>query len=149
MDALAGYVVQHYKNIIDALAGKTKWRPNDRPSYALITTLEDWWIFSPPIVEMLDESVERHLAKAGIDKEIITRVPYAVASMDEVELGGQIIAEVGIERFFRAKANSEFRGWALSPFFQNEFPEETKRASRRLFVDEFWSFGSGLTRPEN
>jgi hypothetical protein len=148
MDALGGYIVQHYKNIIDALAGKTRWQRNERPSFALITTLEDWWIFSPPVVAALDESVERHLAKANIEKQILTRVPYAVASIDEVELGCQIIAEVGIQPFFGAKAGSEFRGWSLSPFFQQEFPEEARRANRRLFADEFWSFGSGLGKPE-
>jgi hypothetical protein len=148
MDALGGYIVQHYKNIIDALAGKTHWQRNERPSFALITTLEDWWIFPPPIVAALDESVERNLAKANIDKEILTRVPYVVASIDEVELGCQIIAEVGIQPFFGAKADAEFRGWSLSPFFQQKFPEQARRANRRIFADDFLSFGSGLARTE-
>jgi hypothetical protein len=147
MDALGSYVVQHYKNIADALAGRTKWLPNDKPSFAIIVTLEDWWIFTPPIVSMLDESVARHLVEARIDRSILERVPFAVASIDELEIGCQIMAETGIEQFLEMKSDAEHRGWAMSPFAMAKFPEQAARAHRRLFADEFFSFGSGLARP--
>lgn len=145
MDALGSYIVQHYKNIIDALAGRTKWTPNDNPSFAVIVTLEDWWIFTPPIVAMLDESVSRHVSEEAIDNSILERVPYVVASIDELEIGCQIMAEIGIQAFLGVKADPEFRGWALSPFAITRFPEQAKKAHRRLFADEFLGFGSGLT----
>jgi len=149
MDALGSYVVQHYKNIIDALAGKTKWRPNEKPSFAIIVTLEDWWIFTPPIVSLLDESVTRHLVEAGIDKSILERVPFAVASIDELEIGCQIMAETGIEPFLEMKSNAEHRGWGLSPFAMAKFPEHAARANRRLFADEFLKLGSDLARRQS
>jgi hypothetical protein len=146
MDALGSYVVQHYKNITDALAGKTAWLPNEKPSFAIIVTLEDWWIFMPPIVSMLDESVARHLAEAGIDRSILERVPFAIASIDELEIGSQIMAETGIQPFLGMKSDAEHRGWSMSPFYMAKFPEQAARAHRRLFADEFFSFGSGLAK---
>jgi hypothetical protein len=145
MDALGSYVVQHYKNIADALAGRTNWSPNEKPSFAIIVTLEDWWIFTPPVVNMLDESVARHLAESGIDKSILERVPYAVASIDELEIGCQIMAETCIEPLLAMKSDAEYHGWGLLPFAIAKFPEEAARAHRRLFAEEFLSFGSGLT----
>jgi hypothetical protein len=145
MDALGSYVVQHYKNIIDALDGRTKWSPNEKPAFAVIVTLEDWWIFTPPIVNMLDESVTRRLAETGIDKSIVDRVPFTVASIDELEIGCQIMAETGIHPFLDVKLDAERRVWAVSPFSTASFPEQAKRVHRRLFADEFLSFGSGLT----
>lgn len=145
MDALGSYIVQHYKNIIDALAGRTKWTPNDKPSFAIIVTLEDWWIFTPPIVKMLDESVSRRLSDEAIDKSILERVPYVVASIDELEIGCQILAETGIQPLLGVKTDPEYRGWALSPFAITRFPEQAKKAHRRLFADEFLGFGSGLS----
>lgn len=145
MDTLGSYVVQHYKNIVDALAAKTKWLPNEKPCFAIIVTLEDWWIFTPPIVSMLDDSVTRHLAESGIDRSILERVPFTVASIDELEIGCQIMAEIGIEPFLGMKSGAEHRGWSLSPFSIAKFPEQAARANRRLFGDEFLSFGSSLT----
>jgi hypothetical protein len=145
MDVLGSYIVQHYKNIIDALAGRTNWTPNDKPSFAIIVTLEDWWIFTPPVVTMLDQSVNRHLSDEAIDKSILERVPYVVASIDELEIGGQIMAETGIRPFMGARADPEYRGWALSPFAITRFPEQAKKAHRRLFADEFLDFGFGLS----
>ncbi len=145
IDALGSYIVQHYKNIIDARAGRTNWTPNDKPSFAMIVTLEDWWIFSPPIVSMLDDSVCRHLSDQAIDKAVLESVPFTVVSIDELEVGCQIMAETGIHAFLQEKANPEHRGWALSPFAFSRFPEQAKRAHRRLFADEFLGFGTGLT----
>jgi hypothetical protein len=143
MDTLGSYVVQHYKNITDALAGKTKWSPNEKPSFAIIVTLEDWWIFTPPIMSLLDESVARHLAESGIDRSILKRVPFAVASIDELEIGCQIMAKTGIEPFL-GKSDADERDWSLSPFSIARFPEEAAQANRRLFADEFLSLGSDL-----
>jgi len=144
MDALGSYIVQHYKNIIDALAGRTKWTPNDKPSFAIVVTLEDWWIFTPQVVAMLDESVSRRLFEQAIDNSILKRVPYTVASIDELEIGCQVMAETGIQPFLGLKADSEHRASSLSPFAITRFPEQATKAHRRLFAEEFLDFGSGL-----
>ena len=143
MDALGSYVVQHYKNIVDALGGRTAWVPNEKPSFAVVVTLEDWWIFTPPIVKMLDDSVERRLLEAGIDKSIIERVPFAVSLIDDLEIGCQIMSETGIEPFLGLRPDPMHRGWSSSPFSTVKFPEEAKRAHRRLFADAFLNFGTG------
>ncbi len=68
-----------------------------------------------------------------------------VASVDDLEIAGQVIASTGIQPFLGQKSDPEHRGWAVSRFAFIEFPEEMKRANRRLFGDEFFAFGKGLT----
>ena len=144
MDALGGYIVQHYKNIIDAMAGRTRWTPNDRPSYALVVTMEDWSILMPDVVKMLDTSVARRFTEANLDHGLLDQVPCVVASADDLEIASQVIAQTGIQGFFGMKMDREHRGWAISPFF-SKFPNEMKRANRHLFAKEFLDFGTGLT----
>jgi len=50
-----GRVAQNYRNIQDALDGKTEWVNDGLPSYPLILTLEDWYIFSPRVKLILDQ----------------------------------------------------------------------------------------------
>jgi hypothetical protein len=56
---MASVVVQHYRNIRDAIDGKTRWAPDGLPVYSLVLTLEDWFIFSPHVETMLRKHVER------------------------------------------------------------------------------------------
>ena len=141
IDAMAGYIVQHYKNILDALDGKTVWRKNDKPCFAAIITLEDWWIFTPTIVNMLDNSIKALLAAAQIETNILEKIPYAVASIDELEIAMQIVSETGILSFFSSKTDAEHRTWAVSPFASSEYGDVAKKAHRRLFADEFFNYG--------
>jgi hypothetical protein len=49
LKVLAAAVAQHYRNIQDAVDGKTEWANDGLPIYPLIVTLEDWYIFSPRV----------------------------------------------------------------------------------------------------
>ena len=91
---------------------------------------------------MLNESVSRHLSEEAVDKLILEHVPYVVASIDQVEIGCQIMAEIGIQPLLGVKADPQ---WTLSPFAITRFPEQAKKAHRRLFAEEFLDFGSGLS----
>jgi extradiol dioxygenase family protein len=55
LSVMAMAVVQHYRNIRDAQDGRTKWADDGLPIFPLILTLEDWFIFSPRINEMLTQ----------------------------------------------------------------------------------------------
>jgi hypothetical protein len=49
LSVMATAIVQHYRNIRDALDSKTRWVPDKRPLYPMILTLEDWFMFSPRV----------------------------------------------------------------------------------------------------
>lgn len=137
LDAMAGYIVQHYKNILDAVGGRTHWVPNGRPSYALVVTLEDWFVFGRIVSGMLNGHIQRRMDEAGIDPQILNDVPFAIASIDEFETALQVITETGIARYFALKTDQEHREWAVSPFSVSCFGPEVRRTFRKLFAEEF------------
>ena len=83
---MAEAIIQHYKNIRDALAGKAKWRSDRLPIYPTILTLEDWFILSPRVDEMLKNHVRKMLAAAAIQESVLDEMPYTIASSHEFEL---------------------------------------------------------------
>lgn len=136
-DVMAGAIVQIYKNIIDAINGKSNWSFNKFPIYPLVITLEDWFLFSPPIVNRLNEKVMLGLIKASIDENVLETMPYTVASIDEFELVSQVIASVGIQHFFSKKTSITNRGIMLRPFTWTAFETEFKNANHQLFESDW------------
>lgn len=134
---MAGYIVQHYKNINDALLGLTAWKPNGRPVYPLIVTLEPWWIFNPTIRGALEEQIKLKLAKEEIGEEVLEQMPYTIASIDEAERGFHVLAEIGISEFFGPTVDPERRQWALSPFFRGKFRGATVPSIEEFYREEF------------
>ncbi|MCK4205979.1 hypothetical protein J3U99_14475 [Brucella pituitosa] len=141
---MAGFIVQTYKNILDALSGKTTWQTNELPTYPLIVTMEDWWLFSPPIVEQLDKKVHELLAAAGLDVEITDSMPYTVTSVAEIEISAQIMAKTGIAPFLAHKTDAEHRQWAISGFSSERYREELKTVNHRIFNDEWLDLSSQM-----
>jgi hypothetical protein len=137
LSVMAAAIVQHYRNIQDALEGKTKWVPDRRPVYPMLLTLEDWFMFSPRAHEMLSEHVRRLLRGTGISEQVLEDMPYTIASAHEFEATSQVIAQVGIAPLLSAKTAPEQRGWSLLPFVSNKFHEEMKRVDWRLFAEDF------------
>lgn len=96
LSVMASAIAQLYKNILDALSGLTRWVPDRRPIYPIVLTLDDWFMFSPPIQETLDNHVRRRLADAEIEEKMIEEMPYTIASAHEFEIASQIIAQITI-----------------------------------------------------
>jgi hypothetical protein len=137
LGVMATAVIQHYGNIRDALDGKTTWVPDGLPIYPLVLTLEDWFIFSPRVDEMLNRHVCRLLAKASIPEQVLGEMPYTIASANEFEIASQIIAQVGITSLISKKMATGQRGWSLLPFITDNFREEMRRVNWRLFADDW------------
>lgn len=137
LDAMAGFIVQHYRNIDEALAGKTDWVPDGKPVFPLIVTLEDWWIFSPPIIKILTDCIHVRLAKAGLSVALLDEMPYAIASTDEFETAVQIMSRTGIAAYLGLKRTPEHRDWALSAFSPGLFQTELNETHRQLFTEEW------------
>ncbi len=143
---MALYIAKHYANIVDAVDGKTTWQPTGRPLYALICTLEDWWLFNPTIIEKLDEAVRAEMTERNLDLDLLETIPYSIASIAEMEHGFQAIARVGVEAFFTTKNESGQKNSAMGPFLNVKFP---KRLGFRgeLFPEEFRALMPAFTPP--
>lgn len=138
---LAEAVVQNYRNVQDALDGKTRWQPDGLPVYPLVLTLEDWFIFSPGIDEMLDAHVRRGLGERGLSAGVLEQFPYGIGSAHAFEIGSQIIAQVGIAPYISQRLAKRmiprFHRWSLMAFDDREFAEELKHVNWHLFADEW------------
>ena len=134
---MAEAIVQHYKNIRDALDGKTRWKPDALPIFPIILTLEDWFIFSPRVDQMLKKHLDRKLAETNIPNKILDEIPYTIASVNEFELGIQIVAQLGVFHVMNKKTSGDQRHWSFLPFVLSEFKEQMKNVNRYLFEDEW------------
>jgi hypothetical protein len=103
----------------------------------MILTLEDWFIFSPRVDEMMKQHIYRMLAEAGIPSSILDDAPYTIASSHEFELAIQIVAKLDIFDVMNKKTAGEQRMWSLLPFIMSEFREHLKDVDRFLFVDDW------------
>lgn len=133
---LARAIVQNYKNIIDAKKGVTAWRPDDRPVFPVVVTLEEWYLFSNHLTSQLREGVQQQLAQEALDPELVHAMPYFIASVAELENALQVVAACGIARVFSEKSSTDHREWGLVPFLQHRFPEELRRTRPLLFPDD-------------
>ena len=134
---MATAVVQNYENIQRALDGKTSWKADGLPIYPLVLTIEDWFIFSPTINDMLAANIRRLLGEANISERVLEDMPYTIASAHEFEIANQIIAQVGIGPLWTAKLAKGQRGWSLLPSIRENFPEELSKVNWLLFADDW------------
>jgi hypothetical protein len=133
LDKMAIAIVQHYQNILRALDGKTRWKPDGLPIYPLVLTLEDWFIFSPRVSEILNNYVRRLLCERGISEQVLIDMPFTTASAHEFEVASQIIAQVGIAALMVKKTSGEQRSWSLLPFIRHHFRDEMKQVNWMIF----------------
>lgn len=131
LDELAAIVVQHYKNVRDALDGKTHWKPDGRPVFPFIVTFEDWYLFAPHVVERLHDLVHERLTRLG-HAVMLESFPFIVTSIAEFEMAGQAIALIGIDKFCANRVASANRHFSLATHAQYAFPE-TQVTHERLF----------------
>ena len=135
---MAEAIAQHYQNIRRALDGKTRWVPDGRPVFPLVLTLEDWFIFSPRVDEMLRKHLCQALAEACIPEQVLLEMPYTIASAHEFEITSQIMARVGIFALMAKKTAPERRKSLLLPVVRTQFSEEMRHVKRVLF-DNDWA----------
>jgi len=134
---IADAVVQLYKNIREAEAGQSKWRPNGLPSFPLVVTLEDWFIFGPVPQSLLNDAVVDRLSRAGLDRALMETMPYAVASAREFERFAGIVKEVGIDAFFKGKRDADYPRWMWEEYARERFPDAERTNIQSLFREDW------------
>lgn len=98
---LAGYIVQNYKNIRDALQGKVAgFNSGGLPIFSAIVTLEPWWLLTQYLKDRLHSLVEEALQKEGLPIGTVNQYPYKILSFVELEQQAQDIARVGIANVY-------------------------------------------------
>ena len=136
LKVLAEAVAQNYRNIDDAVSGKTAWVNDGRPIYPLILTLEDWYIFSPRVKQVLDDQIMVEITALGIDPNVLITMPWQMGSAHELEIASQVISQVGVKAVLGAKSHEQ-QGWSLLPALQERFPQEFAKVDYRLFGEDF------------
>lgn len=134
---IADAVVQLYKNIQEAEAGKSGWTPNSLSSFPLVVTLEDWFLFSPLPQNLLKEAVISRMHKVGLDLALMESMPYAVASAREFERFSGIINEAGIQKFFMGKRAAEYPQWMWEEYARAKFPSAKRVNLHTLFRNDW------------
>ncbi|NPT61163.1 hypothetical protein [Paraburkholderia elongata] len=140
LNILAEAIVQLYKNIRDAVDGKTNWTPNQLPIYPLVVTLEEWYLFSPLTTAYVHRQVKTLLERSCIDPRVADDMPYTVASIDEIELVGQIFDRTGLGTFFARKTEPAHSHTMLAGFAWTCFEEHMRDIKRILFSADWERF---------
>lgn len=136
ISVLADAVIQLYKNVSDAAAGLTTWKPNNLPTYLLVITLEDWFIASSTIVDMLDEVVREKMQQQNISQDLLKKWPYGCISARDFEEIASAVRDVGIDKYFFEKQTSEYRSHLWREYTRENFPNVTPENALMTMSDE-------------
>jgi len=147
LKAMALAIVQVYKNIHDYLGGYYEIGSENKKEldmYPIIVTLEEWYIFNPSIVKMINESLIAELDKEDIPRDYINKMPWSIVSIHDFEYLTQIINSVGIKAVFQKRFSSkEFPEQIMGVFLKNQFQKQYLEAEA-LFKNDFDEIFSGF-----
>lgn len=138
IENLAAAVVQVYKTLNDCLNGAYPHysRQEGDRIYPAVVTLENWRLLGSVMFELLDRSVKTQLDQAELPQSLIEQFPYSVWSVDELEVGLQIMQSVGIKSFMDGKFGSQpMSHWDWHGYMSNAY--STLYPFNALFDDEY------------
>ncbi|MEH2567718.1 hypothetical protein [Bradyrhizobium sp. AZCC 2289] len=147
---LAGFIVQTYATLSDALHGQYEsWKPAGTPVYPFIVTLDNWQRFGLIINDAISENVKAAFDEKGLDQNLLAEHPYTLCAIEEFEQAIQIMAVVGIDNFMSKKIIGEQARWELVTFITRFFEAEAVEHTKALFGLEFAALekGNGSTKP--
>jgi len=137
LEHMAEFIVQTYKSIDDYKNNHYNiFKNNNKKSYPLIVTLEDWYIFGDDLINDLDRKVIKKLTDIGLDPLILKNEPYSICSSYDFGLLMQVIQKTSIDKVTSKKTSGEYRLWAFQSFIYNLFNVEYKEA-KDLFPDDY------------
>lgn len=146
VDRLAGFIVQVYATMADAIGGAYRqWRPNGSPVYPLVVTLDEWLPSGRSLIHRLEAKVREGLQARDLPPALLTDHPFSLCSLYEFEAAARAFSSAGVQAVMGAKTAGEENGWAMLPFLQNRFPRAVSEG-RMLFEAE-WDAISPGSRP--
>ena len=133
---LTDFAVQIYKTLADALNGHyPHWRPNARPIYPIIVTLEDWYVFGRELDAEIEARLRLAFRSQSLDEEMLLRYPITFCAVSEFERLMPIIASKGVATVMTEKVNAKRRLWLLHSAMMDAFPEDYRKARTNLFPE--------------
>jgi len=73
------------------------------------------------------------LHERGVSEQVLSDMPFTIASAHEFEVASQVVAQVGIDALMSKKTSVEQRSWRLLGFMQNHFADEIKQVTWTMF----------------
>ena len=129
---LAGYIVQNYKNINDALQGHVPvFLSAGLPVFSAIVTLEDWGLHTPHLKARLHSFVDEALHATDLPISMMNDCPYAVLSFFQLERRAQDIAKVDIATAFTPGAvytRAQYKGCLFPQTLKELMPDIAEQA---------------------
>jgi hypothetical protein len=93
--------------------------------------------------DTLDQAVAAQLQKAGLRPELVEEMPYSIWSVEELEVGLQVMSSNGIAGFMEGKLRSaEMRQWDWHAYMTKSYLQSFP--SRKLFEQEHDAMFSNL-----
>lgn len=146
VDRLAGFVVQLYDTMSDALNGAyAQWKPDGRSVYPLVVTLDEWLPSGRSLIHRLEDKVREGLQERNIPLTLLEEHPFTLCSLYEFEAAARAFAFVGVEAVMGQKTAGEHHGWAMLPFLQAHFTRAVSE-KRALFEEEWRAVTRNLGR---
>lgn len=134
---IADAIVQHYKNVLEAVQGKSQWEPNSQQSWPVVITFEDWYFLGSVLKQLLDDEVTSRLTVQCMDTQITQSMPYFVMSTREFEMCAGAISEVGISAFFKEKLDKKYSDWLWPEYLASKFPKTNVIDFHRAFETDW------------
>ena len=149
IESMASAVVQVYKTLIDYLDNAYPHFPAEegRKIFPAIVTLENWRMFGPVMLNKLAEAVLSKLNGAGLTPDLAEHMPCSIWSIEELEVGLQIMRTNGIADFMEGKLKSgEMRRWDWHGYMINRYPKSFP--AKKLFEKDYDEMFSELYRAQ-
>ncbi|RQT44898.1 hypothetical protein DF043_39065 [Burkholderia cepacia] len=102
----------------------------------MVVTYEDWYLMWPMAFDRLLEFVKRRLEAKNLPTSWVEAMPFFFTSIAELEIAGQDINQLGIERYCSAAKLRPNRHFQLSALAHEAFPKVTKL--RRRLLENSW-----------
>ena len=84
-------------------------------------------------MDILNKHVRRLLNEQGVSEQVLTDMPFTIASAHEFEAASQVIAQVGVDALMSKKTSLEQRSWSLLQFMRDHFADEIERVNWMIF----------------
>ena len=146
---IADAIVQHYKNVLEAIHGKSQWEPTPQPSWPVVITFEDWYFLGSVLMQVLDKHVTSRLIAQSMDTKLTQSMPYFVMSTRELEMCVGAIADVGISAFFKGKLDTKYRDWLWPEYLASKFPTSKVIDFHRAFETDWRKIIPNAAMPGN
>ena len=145
IEHMAAAVVQVYRSATDYLGNAYPHFPVKvgRKIFPAVVTLENWRMFGPVMMDSLAQAVGVQLQKAGLHPELVEEMPYSIWSVEELEVGLQVMSSNSIASFMEGKLRSaEMRQWDWHAYMTKCYPQSFP--ARKVFETEHDAMFSNL-----